>query len=202
MFINSDSLSHLNDSLGINSEKSTELSLLLSDLTDTLRILSDSLMLLEDSIANGGDLEDELMSIQEAISNFTNDKTTATLGKIVVDSLTNVMYDIVKVINFGKVQVSLIEFLETGDTLLYLDSATNYTLPLSFDKSFTNYGISINGFTYDIEVDYTIYEEVDAERNVLVRAKDIQIILPINSFDSLQTCETCTDGSASFILYF
>lgn len=202
MFINADSLKQMNDSIDIAKANSSMLATLLIDLGDTLKFLGDSLTVIQDSIANGGSLEDELTSIEGAINDFTNNKTIATSDKKVQDSLTSVISEIVILLNSGKVPVHEIEFIETGDTLMYLDSAVNYTIPLSFDKSFTTYGITIDNFTYEIEVDYTIFEEVDEERNVLVRAKDIQIILPINSFDSLQTCETCTDGEASFILYF
>lgn len=202
MFINADSLSKLNDSLSINELNSGLLVSLLADISDTLIFLNDSLDVVQDSIANGGDLASEETSILNAIEEFTLEQTTATANSELLDSLTTIMNDVVTVINTGKVPITVIEFIETGDTLLYLDSAINYTVPLSFDKSFVQYGITIDDFTYEIELDYTISEETDEERNVLIRAKNIQIILPTNSFDSLQACETCTDGTASFILYF
>lgn len=192
----------MNDSIAITEFNSALLDTLLTQLNDTLSQLGDSLIVIQDSIANGGSLEDELMSIENAIIDFSIDQNLADSNRDFQDSLTSVMDDVVALINTGKVPVSKIQFLETGDTLLYLDSAINYTIPLSFDKSFTMYGITIDNFTYEIELDYTIFEEIDTEKNVLLRAKDIQIILPNNSFDSLQTCETCTDGEASFILYF
>ncbi|MFK7951341.1 MAG: hypothetical protein AB8B73_00740 [Ekhidna sp.] len=202
MFINADSLKQMNDSIDITETNSALFASLLVDLADTLRNLGDSLTIIQDSIANGGDLDNEQAYIENAISHFSNDQAAATENKTIQDSLTLVMNEVVTLLNTGRNPVSKIEFIETGDTLLYLDSAINYTLPLSFDQLFTTYGITIDNFTYEIEVDYTIEEEVDIERNVLLRAKDIQIILPMNSFDSLQTCEICTDGEASFILYF
>lgn len=199
MFINSDSLNKIETQLSIIDFNDSALSSHINVL-DTLRDRLEEAQLGLDTGNTSLEEEKELILVLIP-ENQTDSSLFATLNQD-ADSISSVLNETKSTINSGLLQVTQIEFIETGDTLLYLDSATNYTIPLSFDKSFTQYAITIDGATYQIEVDYTTFEEIDVERNVLLRAKDIQIILPMNSFDSLQSCETCTDGEASFILYF
>ena len=199
MFINSDSLNKIETQLSIIDFNDSALSSHINVL-DTLRDRLEEVQLGLDTGNTSLEEEKELILVLIP-ENQTDSSLFATLNQD-ADSISSVLNETKSTINSGLLQVTQIEFIETGDTLLYLDSATNYTIPLSFDKSFTQYAITIDGATYQIEVDYTTFEEIDVERNVLLRAKDIQIILPMNSFDSLQSCETCTDGEASFILYF
>lgn len=199
MFVNADSLKKLEDSLSVIAFNDSALSSHINVL-DTLR---DRLEEVQFGIDTGNtSLEEEKNLILMLIpDNQTDSSLFATLNQY-ADSTATIFNQAISTINSGLIKIDSIQFIETGDTLLYLDSAITYTIPLSFDKSFTQYAIAIDGTIYQIEVDYSIFEEIDIERNVLLRAKDIQIILPENSFDSLQTCETCTDGEASFILYF
>ena len=54
-------------------------------------------------------------------------------------------------------------------------------------------------------MDYETFQEVDRERNVLIRARNIKVIsFTQNTVDSVLTnCEeTCQDGEATFTIYF
>lgn len=198
-FINADSIKKIDDSLTVIAFNDSALSSHINVL-DTLRNRLDEVQMGIDT-GNTTLQEEKELILMLIPENQTDSSLFATLNQD-ADSISSILNLTKSTINTGLLKVDSIQFIGTRDTLLFLDSASNYTIPLSFDKSFTQYAITIDGTTYLIEVDYTIFEEIDIERNVLLRAKDIQLFLPQNSFDSLQTCETCTDGEASFILYF
>lgn len=106
-------------------------------------------------------------------------------------------------INSGLLQVDQIEILGTLFVNTYegIDSATTWTIPLSYDGEFNTYEVVIAGIARTIEFSYDNTQEVDAERNVLIRAENIQVVS--STFDSFDNCEeNCVDGKASFTFYF
>ncbi len=61
--------------------------------------------------------------------------------------------------------------------------------------------MTIAGIARTIEFSYDNIQEVDEERNVLIRAENIQVVS--TTFDSFDNCEeNCVDGEASFTFYF
>lgn len=201
VFINGDSLAILDSMIAVNTSSSDLLASEIATLNDTLAFLADSLTTITDSIANGGSLADAQASIEEAIQSFDQQRTTKSDEKVVFDEMIADMNSIRNVINSGLVLVDQIEVVETGNLLVFTDSATSYRLPLSFDQSFRQYAVTIGSNVNTIEVDYNLFQELDDERNVLTRARDI--IISNHSFDSLNACTTnCFDGEATFTFYF
>ncbi len=200
-FINLDSLNKLNDSFSVISIQNRSLDSALISLADTINKLNDRLAILTDLIANGGMFDAEKQLIESAISKFITEKVNSTEQKTINDSLKIVIGEAQSRINSGLVRVNEIQVVETGRSITYEDSSVIYALPLALDKSFVNYSINIAGKLNTLEVDYTIFEEVDVERNVLIRADNITIVT--HSFDSLNACEeNCLDGEASYTFYF
>lgn len=197
IFINSDSLQAIDSTLvAIESIDSA-----LSANIDSLLVLRDSLNSIIDSIANGGLLSQQQSIIESQISERRTDSTIFGTRYEEVFPLISVLTQTKSTINSGLMLVSNIDIPEIGSSLTYMDSSTFWNIPLSFNKDFTLYDITIDNEVYRIEFDYNNFTEVDQQRNVLVRAKDIRVIN--HSFDSLKACDdNCIDGEATFTFYF
>lgn len=197
VFINADSISSIDSSL-------TVFNLIDSSLTaniDSLSILRDSLQIVNDSINAGGNLGILKNSLETLIVERRVDSSLYALESIGLDSIAQVLTRTKSSINTGLLLISEIQILESGTVLTYLDSATSWKLPLSFNNDFSRFQLTIDEELFTIELDYENFTEVDAERNVLIRAEDIQVIN--HSFDSLNACEdNCVDGNATFTFYF
>ncbi|WP_424964158.1 hypothetical protein [Ekhidna sp.] len=201
IFINQDSIKNINDSLAVFVFNDSAL----SANTDSLTILRDSLEIVKDSIANGGSLSEEQMNLEQWISERQIDSTFYADLDQNADSLTSIFNQTKATINSGLIQLGKIEILGTGTVFTYEDSAEVWSIPLSYDAEFKQYEIQIAGITDILEVDYETFQEVDEERNVLIRAKNIEVISFTNNvIDSVLTnCdETCQDGEATFTIYF
>lgn len=196
IFINADSLASIDSAL-------VEFNRIDSALTaniDSLTVLRDSLQIVVDSIANGGNLASEEMNLESLISERQLDSTIYADQNVGLDTLATVLNTTRGTINSGLMLIESITLPETTATLNYTDSATSWRVPLSYQKAFSVYELLIDGSTYIIELDYENFTEVDEQRNVLIRAQDIQVIN--HSFDSLNTCENCVDGEATITFYF
>lgn len=201
VFINQDSIENLNDSLAVFAFNDSAL----SANTDSLTTLRDSLEIVENSIANGGSLNEEKMNLEQWISERQIDSTLYADLDQDADSLTSIFNQTKSTINTGLIQLDKIEILGTGTEFTYEDSAEVWSIPLSFDETFNQYEITIKGISDIIELDYETFQEVDEKRNVLIRAKNIEVISFTNNvIDSVLTnCEeTCQDGEATFTIYF
>lgn len=203
VFINQDSLNSLNDSLAVFAFNDSALSANI----DSLGILRDSLQIINDSIENGGNLDSQKMDVEEWISERQSDSTLFATKNQDADSLTTVFNSTKSTINSGLMQVNQIEIVGTTfiETYEDVDSATSWSIPLSYDKSFTEYEVSIANFTDIIELDYDIFQEVDNERNVLLRAENIRVVeRDYQEINSIETnCEeNCIDGETVFTIYF
>ncbi len=197
VFINQDSINIIDDSLAaivvIDSSFTANV--------DSLSILRDSLQIVNDSIMNGGSLASERMDLEQWISERQVDSIFFAELNEDGDSITSVLNDVKVTINSGLVLVESLEMPAINSTLTYEDSATTWTIPLSFDGSFFEYEVTIDGDTETIELAYDIFQEVDDQRNVLVRAENIRVIN--EPYDSLINCEeNCIDGEATFTFYF
>lgn len=197
IFINSDSLQAIDSTLvAIESIDSA-----LSANIDSLLVLRDSLNSIIDSIANGGLLSQQQSIIESQISERRTDSTIFGTRYEELFPLISVLTQTKSTINSGLMLVSNIDIPEIGSSLTYMDSSTFWNIPLSFNKDFTLYDITIDNEVYRIEFDYNNFTEVDQQRNVLIRAKDIKVIN--HSFDSLKACDdNCIDGEATFTFYF
>ncbi len=200
VFINTDSLNQLNDSTNAISVLNTGITASLTQISDTLTFLSDSLGKINTAIDMGELLETEKAAIESAIETYTNQESMLTREKAVNDSLVLVMNGVKSIINSGLVSVQDITIVENGNQQLFTDSASLYTVPLSFDKSFTQYALTISGNRYSFQVDYEIRQELDVRRNVRLKADNITVI--DHTFLSFDDCEICTDGNATFTFHF
>ncbi|WP_144017342.1 hypothetical protein [Ekhidna lutea] len=202
VFINQDSIKNLNDSLAVFAFNDSALSVHESAL-DTLR---DRLEEVQNGLDTGNtSLQSEKDKILKLIPERQSDSTFyATLNED-ADSLTAVFNATKATINSGLVELDQIEILGTSTIFTYEDSATVWSIPLSYNEEFNQYEITIEGISDIIEFDYENFQEVDDTRNVLIRAKNIQIIdFTENKIDSILTnCnDNCVDGEATFTIYF
>lgn len=196
-FINQDSISSIDDSLAVFAYNDSAL----STNGDSLLILRDSLNVINESISNGGDFTTEKMNLEQWIAERQGDSTLFATKNKDADSLSTVFNTTKSLISSGLLLVDQIEILGASNVLTYTDSAISWNIPLSFDGSFTEYEVTIAGVTETIELAYDNIQEVDEQRNVLIRAENIRVIN--TSYDSLINCdENCIDGEASFTFYF
>ncbi|WP_436516731.1 hypothetical protein [Ekhidna sp. To15] len=196
-FINQDSISSIDDSLAIFAFNDSALSVN----EDSLLVLRDSLNTVNESISNGGDFTTEKMNLEQWIAERQVDSTFFATKNKDADSLSTVFNAAKTTINSGLLLVDQIEILGANNLITYTDSATTWNVPLSFDGSFTEYEVTIAGITETIELAYENIQEVDEQRNVLIRAENIRVVN--TPYDSLINCEeNCIDGEASFTFYF
>lgn len=203
VFINADSLQNLDSLLFINSQKLDSLDSIISDLTDTLVFLNDSLDVINNAIDEGEDLSTEKASIENAISIYGADQAVQTSEADTLSSINTLYSDTKTTINSGLMHVDQISILGTDNVFSYpdTDSATSWSIPLAYDGSFTDYEITINGITETIVLSYDVFQEVDVQRNVLIRAQNIQVVNA--PYDSLINCEeNCLDGETTFTFYY
>jgi len=199
IFINADSLKVLDDSLAFFAFND-------SSLTSNIEIL-DTLRTRLEEVQTG--LDTGNMSLQEEkeeIINLINERQTDSLSFATLnqnaDSLISIFNETRITINSGLLLVSEVTVPEVGSSLTYEDSATSWRFPLSFENDFSIYELMIANELYTIELDYETFTEVDEQRNVLVRARNIQVIDTVG-FDSVDICQqNCVDGNASFTFYF
>lgn len=199
IFINQDSIQKIDDSLAIISFNDSSLAANI----DSLIFLKDSLASINDSIQNGGDLNNEKMTIEQWIMDRQSDSLLFATKNLGTDTIAPLLNKTKTSINTGLLQVDEIEILGTGFILTYddIDSATVWSIPLSYNEEFNQYEITIAGVPRTIEFSYENFQELDKERNVLVRAKDIQVVS--TTFNSFDNCEdNCVDGEATFTFYF
>lgn len=198
IFINADSVSSIDSSLVAFAEIDSSL----NSNIDSLTVLRDSLQIITDSIANGGNLGIEQLALQTLISARQSDSIMFANQNVGLDSIGSVLSSTRATINSGLLLIRKIKFPEINDSLIYTDedSATFWNFPLSYEGAFSSYEITIDNEVFSIELEYENFTEIDEERNVLIRAQDIQVIN--HSFDSLNSCETCVDGEATFTFYF
>jgi len=201
VFINQDSLIHLTDSINKNLRSDSILNdsinfyeQIVDDFVDSIRIWKDSLI--------DGVPFDTLFLFNEIIR---RSDSIVTWG-VASDTLTSFnaqMNNVISVINSGSVKITNLSYRETGGTLfLEDDSSTIFSLPISYDKSFLTYDITIEGdSTYFVTLDFDLVEETDMRRNVLIRAENISIT--DTDFQDFDNCETnCNDSEAVFTFYF
>ena len=122
-----------------------------------------------------------------------------------LDSANGVYNSIKSTINSGLLQLDRIEILGTGTEFIYEDSATVWSIPLSYDAAFNQYEVTIKGISDIIELSYENFQELNEERNLLIRANNIQVVsFTKNKIDSILTncVEPCVDGEATFTIYF
>jgi hypothetical protein len=199
VFINQDSINLIDARLDFFSSNDSALAVHI-DALDTLRSR------LED-VQNGLDtgnisLQDEKDQLLIHISERQADSLFYEEKNINSDSV-SILTQTKAIINSGMLQVDQIEILGTQNILTYedVDSATSWSIPLSYDGEFTQYEVTIAGITRTIEFSYDNIQEVDQERNVLIRAENIQVVS--STFESFDNCEeNCVDGEASFTFYF
>ena len=121
--------------------------------------------------------------------------------KTSLDSATSAYAGIQALINTGSLRVEQVAILGANSTLTFEDSATSWLIPLSYNQSFNQYEVSIAGVSEVIELSYDIFQELDEERNVLIRAENIRV--SNTPYDSLVNCEeNCVDGETTFTFYF
>ncbi len=202
VFINQDSISHIDDSLAVFAFNDS----VLTANIDSLDILRDSLHIVNDSITNGGSLISEKEDLEQWIQSRQADSLEFATRNKDADSLATIFNATKTTINSGLIQVDQVEILGTSfiETYEDIDSAVTWRIPLSFNQSFNQYQVTISNLTEIIELSYDTKQEINEERNVLIRAENIQVIDKMYvEIDSVKSnCENCTDGETVFTFYF
>ena len=201
IFINQDSIVHIDDSLAVFAFNDS----IVSASTDSIEVLRDSLTLVIDSIANGGSLASEQADLEQKILVMQADSSFYATLNVDADSLTAVFTTTKSTISSGLIKLDSIEVLGTSSVFTYEDSAAVWSIPLSFDASFNQYEVTVAGTSDILEFSYENFQEVDQERRVLIRAKNIRLTsFTQNQIDSVLTScgETCNDDEATFTVYF
>ena len=201
IFINQDSIERIDERLSFFSFNDSALTVHINAL-DTLRSRLEEVQAGLDTGNTALQAEkDQILALiteQQADSLFYEEQN------INSDSAT-VLSEAKSTINTGLIKLDRIEILGTGTEFVYEDSSEVWNIPLSFDEKFNQYEITIGGISDIIELDYETFQEVDEKRNILIRAKNIEVIsFTQNAIDSVLTnCEeTCQDGEATFTIYF
>ena len=209
-FVNADSINQLEMNLVLENERENELNKRINILTDTiLFVRQDTLRKINILIENGEDLEEERQKILDVIENLEEEKASKIMKKDTINNRIKEYNNAINILYSGWTFINSIEILESGEKLIFIDTATVYEIPLSYDQSFNTYIFTVNHFKDTIYIDYTITEELNENRAVIKDAKDISIdLLTQNAFDSLAICSevitrtTCNENENIFILYF
>lgn len=197
IFINQDSIDLIDEELIVLDSLDSSFIAINALLVD----FRDSLNRIQDSIANMlNEYLDEEADLLDSIGELELDSIF--LDELKIDSTVSVLSTTRATINSGDILVNKVKFPEINDSLIYSDSTTSWNFPLSFEKTFTIYEVFIQDETLVIELDYETFTEIDVERNVRIRAENIQVV-DTAGVDSLNVCEqNCVDGTASFTFYF
>lgn len=202
VFINQDSIENIDDSLAVFAFNDSALTVHVNAL-DTLRDRLEEVQIgLDTGNTSLQEEKDEILSLIP--ERQTDSAFYATLNQD-ADSLAAIFNQTKSTINSGLLQLDQIEILGTGTVFTYEDSTTAWSIPLSYNAEFNQYEIAIAGVSDILELDYETFQELDEKRNVLIRAKNIEVIsFTRNAIDSVRTnCdETCQDDEASFTIYF
>jgi len=196
IFINQDSIRSLD--LAINSFESLDAKFTL--VKANLAELRNSLRQIQESLDIGSDeYQDEKESLLKRIKQKQQDSLFYETQEIA--SKTSVLNTTKSIINSGLILVNQISIPEIDSIITYSDSAASWNFPLSFENKFSIYEVLIHDERFTIELDYETFAGADEDRNIRIRARNIQVIDA--SFDSLNICEqNCIDGEASFTFYF
>lgn len=197
-FINLDSVNIINDSLSFFTINDS----ILNANVDSLAQLRDSLKIVVDSIENGGELSLEEMNLEQWISDRQQDSLLYSELNKDADSLTALLTNQKSTINSGLITIQSLMLRENGETILLNERKSNWAFPLLYDFTTSSYEFELWDESFFIELAYETFTEVDEERKVKVRAKNIQI-LDFKGFDSIDQCEqNCLDGQTTFTFYF
>ncbi len=169
-------------------------------------INQDSITTLDSLLMVNGNQSDVIDSLLQEIDVSETDQIDS-LNELqsAIDSTSAVYASTKSTINSGLLLVKRIEILGSPYDSIYTDSATTWKVPLAYDKSFTQYEVSIDDFSEIIEFDFDNIQRIDEFRNVLVRAENIRVIeKSYTRIDSVKSnCdENCTDDEAIFTFYF
>ena len=209
-FVNADSINQLEMNLVLENEKENELNKRINILTDTiLFVRQDTLRKINILIEDGEDLAEERQNILDVIENLEEEKASKIMKRDTINNRIKEYNNAINILYSGWTFINSIEILESGEKLIFIDTATVHEIPLSYDQSFNTYIFSVNHFKDTIYIDYTITEELNENRAVIKDAKDISIdLLTQNAFDSLAICSevitrtTCNENENIFIVYF
>ena len=201
IFINQSQIPFLDDSLDYYAFNDSALSSN-SFILDTLRDRIEDIEVGLDT-ADNPELEQEKMEIEQLIPGYKDDSSFYAKLNVDADSITDILTSTKSDINSGLLRIETLEIVETGQTISYSDSATTWNFPLLYDGNASTYDFTIAEEPFSISLEYETFTEVDAARNVIVRAKDILVVESSDNFITLDSCDlNCVDGKATFTFYF
>lgn len=201
VFINQDSIKNINDSLSVIAFNDSALNVHI-DALDTLNARLAEIQVGLDTGNASLQAEKDLIQLT-LIPERKADSMLYATKNLGTDTIVPILTQTRTLINSGLLSVDKIEILGTSFVDLFedVDSATTWSIPLSYDGEFTQYEVTIAGVSEIIEFAYDNVQEVDQQRNVLIRAQNIRVIN--EPYDSLINCEeNCIDGEATFTFYF
>lgn len=175
-FLNKDSLDAVNlitDSLNVELGKYDSIIMALEDSAD---LLVDSLITLTDSIANGGDLEQDSTTVAENIILLNENLEVIEQEDSVVNASYSGWVSTASTINSGSVKVSSIENNKNGLNISYEDSSTVWKLPLDMQADDIDVNIIIADSVYNLVMSYSRTTAADEKNKVVINSSDFKIL--------------------------
>ncbi len=192
VFINDDSLSILdksNDSLNFVDDSLSNIEM---QLTMSLNTNTESLMALQIGIDSGNN---------ELQSTFDSILLEMTVDSVELNSIVAVLVNLdtkidsieaIKTrINNGEVLVDSVVNLANGNSIKYEDSASQYSIPLNFNDTISEYQIVLGGNEYRLSLTHENITSVDTRRNIIIEILNFKVI--DHQFDSIAPVKCLTE---------
>lgn len=205
VFINQDSASQLNDSIGNVSDSVNENKLTLALVKDTSAFYRDSLQTI-DSLVAAGETEylDEQEALNETLDSLSTQSDSLTSWNRQLNTLKSDLNAILTTINAGKVMLDEVILVEANQQVIFEDTLSSFGFPLLLadGPGQSSFEILLAGKEYTIAFEYATFEELGADRILRVLATDVSVT-EYTGFDSLKiNCETCLSNETTVTLYF
>ncbi|MBV6646730.1 MAG: hypothetical protein KI790_14835 [Cyclobacteriaceae bacterium] len=209
-FLNGDSLKALSDSLEDNNDSISRLNDGIDTLTIRIADFEDSLSRVLDSIEAGAmdqdyqDIEASLVLLitSDSMLNATFNDNSDSLAAI-----NSILRGLETQLKTGGVLLDTVENQTSGLFITSEDSMSQYDFPLevSLDPliNVTTYRFHIDNEDFFITLGYDLFESVDVERNIALRAGNIDTLA--HTFDSLDIdCANpdCFDNETTITCYY
>lgn len=201
LFINKDSLDHVNLITDSLEEELLANDVELVELNGNSTNLADSLITLTDLIANGENLSEE----RDQVIHDLDTLETFIAASEEADSTLNVRYkewlEVISKIEDGNVKVLSIENLKNNEKVFYEDSSTNWFLPLDMNADDIDVNINLDDIDYRYVLKYNRWTQIDEFGRVKIRTSGFEVVY--SDFDSTYvSCVKCIDNQTYLYVEF
>ncbi|UXX78025.1 hypothetical protein N7E81_11715 [Reichenbachiella carrageenanivorans] len=200
-FLNKDSLDQVNVIIDSLSEEQVKYDTVITNLETSADQLVDRLIVITDSIANGGDLDQEREQIIHDLDTLNLYLTGIEREDSVVNATKSGWNSTAATISSGFLKVTSIENTKKRRSIVYEESSSNWKLPLDMRANDVDLDIKIADRTYRLAVGYSRSTVTDEKNKVIIRTSDFEIIS--TTFNSASvTCGDCIDSQTTIYVEF